>query len=59
MTTPSKPVSTNDFAQLRFAEAPALSSDGKLIFTIRTTNEKKNSYNSCIDICYGFGCRNG
>jgi len=48
MTTPSQPISSNDFAQLRFAEAPALSSHGKLIFTIRSTNEKKNNYNGAL-----------
>ena len=48
MTSSIKPVTSNDFALLRFAEAPALSSDGKLIFTIRSTNEEKNNYKGSL-----------
>jgi dipeptidyl aminopeptidase/acylaminoacyl peptidase len=48
MTTESRSISSKDFAQLRFAEAPALSFDGKLIFTIRATNEKENNYKGAL-----------
>ena len=48
MTNQFKSIKANDFAHLRFAEAPALSSDGKLIFTIRTTNEQKNKYTGAL-----------
>ena len=48
MTTPSKPVCSKDFALLKFAEAPTLSPDGKLLFTIRSTNEKKNNYKGAL-----------
>jgi dipeptidyl aminopeptidase/acylaminoacyl peptidase len=44
MKTPSKPILAEDFVKLRFAESPTLSNDGRLIFTIRTTDEQKNKY---------------
>ena len=44
MITTSNPILAEDFVQLRFAESPTLSHDGKLIFTIRSTNEQKNKY---------------
>ncbi|MHA1975506.1 MAG: S9 family peptidase [Candidatus Hodarchaeales archaeon] len=37
-------IKSEDFVRFRFAENPNMSKDGKLVFTIRSVNEKKNSY---------------
>ncbi len=44
MNSQVKTINAEDFVHLRFAENPSLSPDGRLVFTIRTINEKKNSY---------------
>ena len=44
MDNTTETIKPEDFVKLRFVENPSLSADGKLVFTIRSINEKKNSY---------------
>ncbi len=48
MNTSKKKIKAEDFVKLKFAELPDYSPNGDLVFTVRSVNEKKNTYHGSL-----------